>query len=358
MADPLHIRLQTLRNRLVDVSLRNRLLNFRDVGSQTLPLRPCDLGALYRALVSSERTLDVEGSPKSQADLEPVDETVPPPAAPKIRFDGEDATADLNDDVLRSRDTVTKTDARMNALYRKYRECLEAFGSNLCFMAIGFLEWTDACRAEGEKLYAPLLLVPVSLDRLKRQSSLASLSDDDLVLDDDSARPKRRGRAARSSSPDVITTAYRFTISYDGEDISDNVALRLKLQSMPGSVMLPEFDSEGEDADLESYLRAVERMIRSIPPEVGAGWKVVRGARLAFFSSAKEAMYRDLDPELWKKSGLVTREWIKAALDGREADAEHHIDESELTDAMHVTPVPMVVPADSSQMKAIMRVVR
>ena len=358
MPDPLQVRLQTLRNRLVDVSLRNRLLNFRDVGSQTLPFRPCNLAALYRALVSSERTLEVEGSSKSQADLEQLDENIPTQVSPKIRFDGEDATADLKDDVLRSRDTATKTDARMNALYRKYRECLEAFGSNLCFMVIGFLEWTDARRDEGDKLYAPLLLVPVSLDRLKRQLSLADASDNDLILDDDSAGTKRRGRTARSSTPNLITTAYRFTVSYDGEDISDNVALRLKLQSMPGGAILPEFDSEGEDVDLESYLRAVERMIERIPPEVCAGWKVVRGARLAFFSSAKEAMYRDLDPELWKKSGLVTKEWIKAALDGREADEEHHIDESELTDAMHVTPVPTVVPADSSQMKAIMRVVR
>ena len=352
-------RLKPLREKLIDVSLRSRLLNYRDLGSQTLPLLPCNLDTLYRWLVFSEKELEVEGVPKADSrdeDTEPPkDEEQPPLARPSVDFSGEDATHDVEYGTLRSRDSMLKTENRMTTLFRKYRECLDAFGSNLCFMAFGFLEWTDPKRQDDEKRYAPLLLVPVALSKVKREVAVEAALDE---FEHDHQPPRRgRPRAARPSLTSRMM-AYRFTVKYDGEDIADNVALRLKLESLPGGINLPAFEAEDDDASVEEYLETVERAIRRLPAEVNTGWKVVRGARLAFFSSAKEAMYRDLDPTKWPTSGLVSQEWIQAALDGRDQDTTPSVTDDEVTTALHINPVPTVLETDSSQMRAIVRVLR
>lgn len=281
----LDARLNRLREKLIDVSLRSRLLNYRDLGSQALPLLPCDLDTLYQWLVASEKELEVEGVPKGESRDEstdpPEDEAQPPPARPSVDFSGQDATHDVESGTLRSRDSMLKTENRMTALFRKYRECLDAFGSNLCFMAFGFLEWTDPKRQDDEKRYAPLILVPVALSKVKREVAVEAALDEFELEDDHQPRRRGRPRAARPSLTSRMM-AYRFTVKYDGEDIADNVALRLKLENMGRGILLPNFDTEADDASVEDYLESVERSIRDLPPEVNTGWRVVRAARLAF----------------------------------------------------------------------------
>ncbi len=356
-------RLKPLREKLIDVSLRSRLLNYRDLGSQTLPLLPCDLDTLYQWLVSSEKELEVKGVTKSEqkneAEDEPKTDAEPKPARPCVDFTGEDATRDIQVGILRSRDSMLKTENRMTSLFRKYRECLDAFGSNLCFFAFGFLEWIDPKRQDDEKRYAPLVLVPIALSKVKREVAVEASSDEiETESDLQSSRRRGRQRVARPVSISSRTMAYRFTVKYDGEDISDNVALKLKLESLPGHISLPSFDAEKDDISIEEYLRAVDTAISRLPPEVNAGWKVIRGARLAFFSSAKEAMYRDLNPDNWPASDLVSQEWIQAALDGRDQDTTPPVSDDEVTEALHVHPVPTVLETDGSQMRAIVRVLR
>ncbi len=354
-------RLKPLREKLIDVSLRSRLLNYRDLGSQTLPLLPCDLDTLYQWLVTSGKELEVEGVPKSESrdeSTEPAEEDAQPALAkPSVDFSGEDATHDIKDGTLRSRDSMLKTENRMTALFRKYRECLDAFGSNLCFMALGFLEWTDPNRQDDEKRYAPLILVPVALSKVRREVAVEAGSDEFDLVDESYPRHRGRPRAARPSLTSRMM-AYRFTVKYDGEDIADNVALRLKLESLPGGISLEAFDAEEDNATVEEYLETVERAIRRLPSEVNTGWKVVRGARLAFFTSSKEAMYRDLDPTKWPATGLVTQEWIQAALDGRDQDTTPLVTDDEVTTALHINHVPTVLETDGSQMRAIVRVLR
>ncbi len=350
-------RLRPLREKLVDVTLRSRLLNYRDLGSQTLPLLPCELDALYQWLVTNERELEVEGVQKSEAGERPNADEEPQLPPPGVDFTGDDATHDIKGGVLRSRDSMLKTENRMTSLFRKYRECLDAFGSNLCFLAFGFLEWTDPKRQDDEKRYAPLILVPVALSKVKREIGVEA-DLDQFQLDGESLL-RRRGRP-RAARPSLTTRmmAYRFTVKYDGEDVADNVALRLKLESLPGGISLPSFEAGDDDASVEEYLAAVEIAIRRLPSEVNPGWKVIRGARLAFFSSAKEAMYRDLDPLKWPTSGLVNLEWIQAALDGRDSDKTPAVTDDEVTKALHINPVPTVLETDGSQMRAIVRVLR
>lgn len=50
-------------------------------------------------------------------------------------------------------------------------------------------------------------------------------------------------------------------------------------------------------------------------------------------------MYRDLDPTKWPTSGLVTKEWIQAALDGRDPDTTKPVTDDEVTTALHINPI-------------------
>lgn len=354
------VRLKPLREKLIDVSLRSRLLNYRDVGSQTLPLLPCDLNLLYERLVTDENVLEVEGTKidgKKAVNDVPEESKGAEKNRPIVDFSGEDATRDLKAGTLRSRDSMLKTESRMTALFRKYRECLDAFGSNLCYVALGFVEWTAPNDDDGEKRYAPLILVPVSLSRIKREVPVEAPSGD---LEATGNTQLRRNGVSPAKKPSLAARmmAYKFTVKYDGEDIADNVALRLKLEGLPRGISLPTFDSETESSNIEGYFLSIEEALSHLSPDTNTGWKVIRAARLAFFSSAKEAMYRDLDPAQWPTSGLVGREWIQAALDGRDQDTTPSVTDDEVTQALHIDPIPTVLETDGSQMRAIVRVLR
>ena len=55
--------------------------------------------------------------------------------------------------------------ARLTDLYRVTRTAFEEGGSNILFLALGFLRWRQDEKGKGQELKAPLLLVPVSLER-------------------------------------------------------------------------------------------------------------------------------------------------------------------------------------------------
>ena len=58
------------------------------------------------------------------------------------------------------------------------------------------------------------------------------------------------------------------------------------------------------------------------------------------------------------KVPLLEKEWIKAALEGREKVSEPRISDGEVERAMHDEPLPTVLDADGTQMRALIRVSR
>lgn len=113
-------------------------------------------------------------------------------------------------------------------------------------------------------------------------------------------------------------------------------------------------------SDIDDYFNAVENTVASLPPDVAVmPWRVIRAARVGFYTFFKEVMWRDLDPERWPENApLLDRRWIMAALGGREKATEPNISDSDVERAMHDEPLPTVLDADGSQMKALLRVSR
>ena len=137
--------------RLLDLSLRNRLLNARD-SRQLLPLESDGAGGLEDRL-SSGAAVPVESS----------SQTARSPGSLRTPLGAEEAAR------------------RLKELYRLAKTGLEESGVNALYVAVGFLGW----RAKtGDKTYrAPLVLVPVQLTRKNvREGYAVSRFDDDTVL--------------------------------------------------------------------------------------------------------------------------------------------------------------------------------
>ena len=137
--------------KLLDLSLRNRLLNARD-SKQLLPLEGGDVAELENRL-SADRPIAVEGaSDKKQPDA------------------------------LRSSLTPEETSRRLRELYRLAKTELEESGVNALFLALGFLKWRPK-GANAKDYRAPILLMPVGLTRKNvREGYVLSRLDEDTEL--------------------------------------------------------------------------------------------------------------------------------------------------------------------------------
>ena len=134
--------------KLLDLSLRNRLLNVRD-GKQFIPLFCRDVCTLEDRLAESETVQLEQGDPE--------------------------------DVFLASTLTVEETRKRLTALYRQAKTDLEEGGVNTLFLAVGFLKWRPTPRDE-KFLRAPVLLIPVRLVRKTLSDYRIARFDEETVV--------------------------------------------------------------------------------------------------------------------------------------------------------------------------------
>ncbi|MBR4258590.1 MAG: DUF4011 domain-containing protein [Kiritimatiellae bacterium] len=137
--------------KLLDLSLRNRLLNARD-SKQILPLAVDNVAALEDKL-AADQSVAVEPSDASSC------------AAGALR------STLASDDMLR----------RLKEIFRLAKTDLEESGVNALYLALGFLKWRPK---GGDKDYrAPILLMPVQMARKNvREGYTVSRLDDDTML--------------------------------------------------------------------------------------------------------------------------------------------------------------------------------
>ena len=135
--------------KLLDLSLRNRLLNARE-SKQILPLAADSLTALEDRL-AADRQVAVEPSDAKKS-----------PA-----------------DALRSTLSGDETRRRLKELYRVARTNLEESGVNALYLALGFLAWRPK-GANAKEYRAPILLMPVRMTRrsVREGYTIARLDED------------------------------------------------------------------------------------------------------------------------------------------------------------------------------------
>jgi hypothetical protein len=302
-------RLEVWKRNLLDLSLRNRLLNFKD-SKTTIAIECPDPAALEDRLSGGERFKllgkagVLDGSDGRDATL-------------LADWQNEDGRKDFILDAMRRGDlhtsvADTELEGRLTDLYRASRLAFEEGGANILYLCLGFMKWTPQ---DGAGPYrAPLILIPVQLERKSVRSGFR------LALHEDEAR-------------------FNPTLS--------------QMLKQDFDLSMPEFDGElPQDAtgiDVAGIWKTVRRHIKSIK-----GWEVTEQVTLATLSFTKYLMWKDLvDRTDLLKLNPVVRHLIDTPTHTYEGSGEGFIAADTLDQT--IDPVDLFAPlsADSSQVAGI-----
>ncbi|MBQ8927369.1 MAG: DUF3320 domain-containing protein [Oscillospiraceae bacterium] len=153
-------RLELWERKLLDLSLRNSLLNFRP-GASSLQLMTSTLSVLEDGIARGE-AFRIGAVPQ---ELHPV---MNDSRIFDIESGREQAAAFAAEELGSHRLRTFLTDAALEQilkkLHRQARVSLEENGANTLFLALGFLRWYETDKSVRPR-YAPLVLVPVDLIR-------------------------------------------------------------------------------------------------------------------------------------------------------------------------------------------------
>ncbi len=342
--------LKNLRDRLLDLTGRNRLINFRHTKSSCLRVIDELPNQLVETLLADKEMRFIPVSEPTLQELVDagyieIDDVTGEEHRLKKDPSAEEWAKHLNletsfdvpvpensHEVSKHTDMAIQTllfpyelEARLRRLHQTSRTAIEETGANMLYLVFGFLEWFDSPNSTNSRL-APLFLVPVRLQKGKLNAVLGT---------------------------------YEYSLSYSDEDIIPNLSLREKLR-IDFSLALPELD---ENTQPETYFEEVESVICKSHPR----WKLRRYITLSLLNFSKLLMYLDLDPIRWpKEQGITSHPIISRFLTGYGVDElpenknidlgfgeEHSIDE---LPEIH-TKYPLIYDADSSQHSALIDVV-
>lgn len=324
--------LDRIRKKLLDLSRRNRLLNHR-AGSRSLTIVDELPDQVFKALVADGQTMYFAPLPEPEEENHepglfpgPRDITVTHPQSRSsdesfpIRTESELPTPNRsaqpepkhNDQFLQTQLYARDLERRLKKISGDAQSAIEESGTNILYLAIGFLEWYEDDNSD-QKNRAPLILVPVALERGKL---------------------------------DIKAFRYKYSLSYTGEDISYNLSLAEKLKQDFG-IVLPEIDDELKP---EEYLEQVRLAVAE-----KKRWRVAREIVLGMFSFGKLLMYLDLNPANWPADkSIATHRIIGTLLEGsKEADGNPYGETYKIDEDPQAAAIPLVVDADSSQHSAV-----
>ena len=133
-------RLEALREKLLDLSFRNRLLNHSDTGRRILKVRRLSLAELYTVLVDEGKTLTISAAPvETPAPLTATGELVSEPAPEPFEDTGEEFTSELQRKRLPVAMRPGQLDNRLRTIHSQRKAMLDSTGSNLLYLALGFI---------------------------------------------------------------------------------------------------------------------------------------------------------------------------------------------------------------------------
>lgn len=302
-------RIDQWKSRLLDLSLRNRLLNFKETKST------------IRILSAAPEHVEDELAAESELALRPkpklMSEDDPRHGATMSKQQRADALAIHLADELKHGRLHTHIDEseharRLTELFRAARNALDENGTNTLFAAVGILEWRET--EHSDRVYrAPLLLVPVEL---KRKSVLEGFS------------LRRIDEETRLNVTLMEMLRQNFQKNIDGLD------------------PLPEDDS---GVNVGRVFQLFRDAVRDLP-----GWEVKTEVWLGQFSFTKFLLWKDLADRL---DDLTRNRIVNHLVNEAGTPFENPPDDitpPRLDDQFHPRDVFCPRSADSSQLAAVM----
>jgi len=168
-------RLERWKRKLLDLSLRNRLLNFRPT-RKTLELMVPDLGVLEDA-VAAGTVFSILPRPQLAAEDQPRDLEL---HRERTNEDALEAflAQDLAERRLHAALAADELESRLIEIYRAARTSLEETGASTLYLALGFLSYYESESSARERR-APILLLPIQITRRSLKEGFRIRAADD-----------------------------------------------------------------------------------------------------------------------------------------------------------------------------------
>ncbi|GAC1445477.1 MAG: hypothetical protein NVSMB52_06670 [Chloroflexota bacterium] len=295
-------RLRAARKDLLDLGMRNSLLNYRVLRARGVEIVDELPVEVFRILVRQGKQMSF---------LAAVNDATADISAQPEESETESIAARHVDLCLQTSVSSVQLQSRLLATYYAAHGSIEEQGINTLFLALGMLEWREA-EHSTELRHAPLILIPVQLER--------------------------------------SNAAERFHIRYSGEDLDTNLSLQERLKN-EFHITLPDLPPL-EDLDVAQYFEEVARATAS-----QQDWVIDQSAIvLGFFSFAKLLMFKDLAPEMWPEDANPSEHATIQALlgDGFRESSSRYNDEENLDQYVLPAQARTVLDADSTQSLAIL----
>jgi very-short-patch-repair endonuclease/predicted nucleic-acid-binding protein len=317
MPDVIEDRIKRWKEKLIDLSKRNRLLNFRSTKVTTikivdeLPSEILNLLALENegmefvpVETEGEDLFSAQSSSQPKEDGEPAEEFK--------KYKKEELEERHKDNYLQTNLTKEHLAKNLFRISSKANSVMEEQGYNVLFLALGCLEWYESDESDV-KMQAPIILVPVEL-----------------------TRTSVRGK---------------FKLKYQEEEqLILNPALIVKLQN-DFNVSLEPIDDEVENINPRKIFTDLQESIKHLKR-----WRVTNDIYLSLFSFVKFIMYKDIG-KYW--SFLLNNSIIRLICGqspGEKTLLGLSLEENDLDKTLSPSKVYQILDADSSQQQAILAV--
>lgn len=278
---------EALRRKLLDTSLRSRMISYRPAKASGIEFLPKEPSSLFRLFCTDGRSFTFTGQPDPplrrgvMADQGLFAES--PEQLEEFEMKARQELGDylqnpLELDMLQNPEPLADTrlstphfnsnlQKRLTKIWRDSKALTEETGLNVLFLAMGSVAWHE--NPGSEERTAPLLFIPCQLER------------------------QANGQ---------------FRLKHDGGDLGSNLAFAVMAKETFG-LELPEWQDE-ESAP--AYFALVEEAVKRMQ-----GWRIDPSfAALGFFQFTKLVMYEDLDPARWPQDSSPTHHPDVAALLG------------------------------------------
>lgn len=309
----LNRRLEEWKQRLIDLTRRNRLLYFQPTKGATLTISTPDISTIFARLYDEEKIwfFYLPPLPPSnlETDLDEIQETNEQILLPIN--DEFETNARANEIVCRGL-SRKQLENKLKNLFRKARTDYQERGVRVLYLAFGTLVWRDKEKSLLGDNISPLILCPIDL---------------------------RRESAAEP-----------FELYWAEEDLILNPALITKLKQ-DFQLELPKIPDDLTAGDLPEYLSKISKVVKNLD------WRVEPTVHLGLFSFHKLAIYQDLK----ENAGNVQKNLVIRGLAGEaiSSDKSEVIpDEKELDSIQKPHQTFQILDADSSQQQTIQAALR
>lgn len=300
-------RLELWQRKLLDLSLRNSLLNFR-AAKRFVEIIAFDPSQLEDMLSDGERFRLEAGLPRVASQLLEASAKGPEQQQALLR--------ELAADLLPKKTLLAPLEAkdlegRLVNLYRASRAALEEGGANTLYLVMGFLTWR--ARGRSAPVKAPLLLLPMRLERGSVRSGFTLIQGDD--------EPRFNLTLLEMLRKDYALTSL--------------------------DCFATDLPTDAHGLDVKGIWDTVQRAIKDIP-----GWEVFPTVALGSFSFAKYLMWKDLcdHAHLLRQNNVVEHLLSRP---GAYPDDPPFVTAKSLDTTLRPHDIHCPLLADSSQMAAI-----